>query len=174
MQVREGQRNIIKILVFLQGTVLMHRGGLGRTREERVRQVRDGEKTVFDWPAYVPIGKAAEKLLQWREQGAEIVYLTAHTIEEDVRTDESMLKSNGFPAGPVFHRQGGEEYQDVVERVRPAVLVEDDCESIGGEREMTYPHLREGLKGSIKSILVKEFGGIDGLPDDFQDLLRNS
>jgi hypothetical protein len=38
----------------------MHRGGLDRTREERVRQVREGEKTVFDWPAYVPIGPAVE------------------------------------------------------------------------------------------------------------------
>jgi hypothetical protein len=157
----------MRILVFLQGTILMHRGGLGRTREERVRQVRDGEKTVFDWPAYVPIGRAAEKLKRWKEQGAEITYLSAHRIDEDVRTDEVLLKNHGFPDGRVFHRETGEEYHDVVERVQPNVLIEDDCESIGGEKEMVYPNLRPSFRNIIRSVVVEEFGGIDHLPDDF-------
>ncbi len=171
---QEGRHHKIKIMVFLQGTVLMHHGALGRTREERVRQVRDGDLTVFDWPAYVPVGRAAEKTRGWIAQGAEIVYLSAHRTGENVQTDVALLKTNGFPDAPVFHREAGEEYRDVVERVRPDILVEDDCESIGGEREMTYPQIRAETKGSIKSVVVKEFGGIDGLPDDFQDLLRNS
>jgi hypothetical protein len=92
-------------------------------------------------------------------------------IDENVRTDEDLVKTHGFPDGPVFFRRSGEEYRDVVERVQPAVLVEDDCESIGGEREMTNPHIREEFKASIKSIVVKEFGGIDGLPDELCGLL---
>ena len=52
----------------------------------------------------------------------------------------------------------------------PDVLVEDDCESIGGEVEMTYPHIRPELKPRIKSVVVREFGGIDHLPDDISAL----
>ncbi|OGD56370.1 hypothetical protein A3E73_00070 [Candidatus Beckwithbacteria bacterium RIFCSPHIGHO2_12_FULL_47_17] len=43
---------------------------------------------------------------------------------------------------------------------------------IGGEAEMTYPHIREDLKPKIKSIVVKEFQGIDHLPEKLQDLLK--
>lgn len=46
----------------------------------------------------------------------------------------------------------------------------DDCESIGGEPEMTYPHIRADLKPKIKSIVVKEFQGIDHLPDSIEEL----
>jgi hypothetical protein len=80
-------------------------------------------------------------------------------IDENVRTDEDLVKTHGFPDGPVFFRRSGEEYRDVVERVQPAVLDEDDCE------------IREEFKASIKSIVVKEFGGIDGLPDELCGLL---
>lgn len=68
----------------------------------------------------------------------------------------------------------GEHYKDVAERVRPDVLVEDDCERIGGEVQMTYPHIRAELKARIVSIVVKEFGGIDHLPDNVPDLLSYS
>lgn len=50
------------------------------------------------------------------------------------------------------------------------VLIEDDCESIGGGPEMTYPHIRPEIKSQIKSIPVKEFGGIDHLPDELEKL----
>jgi len=59
----------------------------------------------------------------------------------------------------------------VAERVMPDILIEDDCESIGGESEMTYPHIREDLKQKIKSIVVKEFQGIDHLPDSLTALI---
>ncbi|MFL5661861.1 MAG: hypothetical protein ACJ8BW_10990 [Ktedonobacteraceae bacterium] len=45
-------------------------------------------------------------------------------------------------------------------------MIEDDCKSIGGEPEMTFPQLQPELQASITSIVVKEFGGIDHLPDD--------
>ena len=37
---------------------------------------------------------------------------------------------------------------------------------------MTYPHMKETLKTRIKSVVVKEFGGIDHLPDNITDLLN--
>lgn len=35
----------MKIMVFLHGTIIMHRGAVGRTRDERVRQVLLGLTT---------------------------------------------------------------------------------------------------------------------------------
>jgi len=48
----------------------------------------------------------------------------------------------------------------------PDIIIEDDCESIGGKYEMTYTHIKPELKKRIKSIVVEEFGGIDHLPDN--------
>jgi hypothetical protein len=60
----------------------------------------------------------------------------------------------------------------VAEKVMPDVIVEDNCESIGGETEMTYPGIKPELKSKVKSVVVKEFGGIDRLPDDVAGLMR--
>lgn len=121
---------------------------------------------------YVPTGNSVEKLKSWVSQGAEICYLTSHEKAAGVEVDKKVLAKYGFPAGEIFYRQNGEAYKDVAERVKPDVLIEDDCESIGGEIEMTYPHIREDLKPKIKSIVVKEFQGIDHLPDDLGLLLK--
>jgi hypothetical protein len=161
----------MKIMVFLQGTILMHRSVLGQPREERVRQVLNREKSIYDWASYVPIGDALKKLWKWKAQGAEIAYLSSHKAIEDIRTDEAVLRIYGFPNGPVFFRRDREEYKDVAERIRPDVLIEDDCESIGGENQMTYPHIKLEIQGAIKSVVVQEFGGIDHLPDEISTLI---
>ena len=160
----------MKIMVFLHGTAIMHRSALGRTRQERVQQVRDRDASIYDFASYVPVGNAVTKLQTWKEQGAEIVYLSSHIRVEDTEKDKSVLMRHGFPTGQVFFRQKDEEYRDVAERVLPDVLVEDDCESIGGEQAMTYPHLRPEAKAKIKSVIVKEFGGLDHLPDGLSAL----
>ncbi len=160
----------MKLLVFLQGTILMHRAALGRTRAERVQQVREGEASVRDIASYVPVGEAVNKLRRWAAQGAELAYLSSHKRPEQVEQDSAILQAHHFPNGLVVFRQAGENYQDVAARVRPDVLIEDDCESIGGAIEMTYPHLTPALQASITSIVVKEFEGIDHLPDDLAAL----
>lgn len=155
----------MKLLIFLHGTTLMHRSALGRSRAERVRQVREKETSVPDYASYVPVGHAVSKLRRWSEQGAELVYLSPHQRQEDVDTDQAVLNASGFPAGAIVFRHPGEAYAQVAERVLPDVLIEDDCESIGGAQEMTYPHLRPEMQARITSIVVKEFAGIDHLPD---------
>jgi hypothetical protein len=162
----------MKILVFLHGTTLMHQSAVGRTREERVRQVVERETSVHDFASYVPAGDAVRKLRTWERQSATILYLSSHRSLTDVEKDRSVLRQHGFPAGPVLYRQAGEGYKDIAERFLPDVLIEDDCESIGGEQQMVYPHITAGLKDRIRSIIVQEFGGLDHLPDDL-DALRS-
>jgi hypothetical protein len=147
----------MRVAVFLHGTTIMHRSALGRTREERVEQVQQRETSVRDYASYVPVGNAATKLRTWSKQGTEIIYLSSHKRPEHVEQDRAVLATYHFPHGQVVFRGPGETYQDVAERVLPHVLIEDDCESIGGPPEMISPYLRAELQARIISIVVKEF-----------------
>lgn len=158
------------IMIFLHGTAIMHLSAQGQPREERVRQVQVGEASVRDFAGYVPVDHAVEKLRRWESHGAEILYLSSHRNPEHVEHDESVLARWGFPSGPVYFRREGQTYASVVEDILPDVLIEDDCESIGGLPQMTYPHLSPAAQSRIKSIVVKEFGGIDHLPNDSPSL----
>ena len=137
-----------------------------------MRQVLDGDESLYDFAAYLPVGEAVQKLRAWRGQGAEIVYLSSHMGFEDVEKDLIVLRMHVFPQGPVYFRQGDEGYGAVIARVLPDVLIEDDCESIGGIAQMTYPQIEPDIRARIKSIVVKEFGGIDHLPDDILELVK--
>lgn len=160
----------MKILVFLHGTLIMCKNGEGKTREERVRQVLDKDLSVLDYISYVPVGNAVEKLKSWQAQGAEILYLSSHETAEEVEKDKLVLEKYKFPNGHVFYRQNGESYKDIAEKITPDILIEDDCESIGGAKEMTITSVRPEIKKMIKSVVVKEFSGIDHLPDSIKDL----
>ena len=164
------ETNHRKILVFTEGTILMASAGKGVSREERVKQVKEEDPTVHDFKTYIPVENAIQKLGTWANSGAEIYYLTSRRTLEEITDIQNVLTSNNFPSGILLYRQNGEEYKDVAERIMPDVLIEDDCESIGGEIEMTYPNIKPELKKNIKHIPVKEFGGIDFLPDDIRSL----
>ncbi len=111
----------MKTLVFLHGTTIMHKAAIGHTREEIVKQVIAGDKSVHDYASYVPVGQAVKKLKAWQQQGVEILYLSSHETVEDVEKDKSVLKKYGFPDGRVLFRQKGEQYQDIAERIMPDV-----------------------------------------------------
>ena len=171
----------MKILVFLHGTTIMHKNAVGCSRKEIVKQVINGDKSIYDQDSYIPIGDAVKKLQTWKKHGAEIIYLSPLSESGDVREDEKsskkdfesereVLEKHGFPRGKIYHRETDERYNDIVERIIPDVLIEDDCESIGGEKEVTYPHIKPEFKIKIKSIVVKEFEGIDHLPDSISNL----
>jgi len=161
----------MKILVFVHGTIIMHKSAEGKTREERVKQVINKDQSVHDYFSYIPIGNAVKKIKSWQSQGAEILYLSSHEITEDVEKDKFVLDKYNFPKGQVFYRQNKETYKNIAEKIIPDVLIEDDCESIGGEKEMTITFVKPEIKKKIKSIIVKEFEGIDHLPDNIDDLL---
>ena len=144
----------MKIMVFTEGTA---------TDAPSPEQRRD-------YASYVPTEGAVDKLSRWQRQGAEICYLTScrWNENESLEAVRATLRRFNFPAGELCCRQEGEEYVDVVARVLPDVLIEDDCESIGWDEVIT-PKLR--AEWGIKGIVVPEFGGLAHLPDDHQELL---
>jgi len=173
----------MKILVFLQGTLIIHKTAVGKAREEVIEQVKTQAESVRDFASYLPVGDAVERLNSWARQGAEIFYLSALTEDKKARGDEvvgkeglkidqEILDKYGFPKGKIYHRQKGESYCQIAERIMPDIVIEDDCESIGGAKEMTITSVKPEIKRQIKSITIKEFGGIDHLPNDLSELLN--
>lgn len=81
----------MKILVFLQGTLIMHKSAVGKTHEEIIEQVKAQGESVRDFGSYVPIGNAVEKLNKWAKQSAEFFYLSALTEDKKVRGDEQWI-----------------------------------------------------------------------------------
>lgn len=160
----------MRILIFTEGTILQHKNAAGGTREEIVRQVKEKEVTVKDYSSYVPIEGSAQKVAKWKKQGAEVFYLTSRRTPEQIQQIRAVLKRHKFPAGKLLFRKEGEDYKDVAERLVPDIFIEDDCESIG-EDEITINHVKPEIRRQIKSILVKEFGGIKHLPDEINKLL---
>jgi hypothetical protein len=47
----------MKILVFTEGTIIMHKNGIGHSREQIVQQVKDGDPSSHDYSSYIPIVK---------------------------------------------------------------------------------------------------------------------
>ena len=81
-----------------------------------------------------------------------------------------VLRKHGFPKGKLLHRTKNKQYKDVATKAMPDIIIEDDCESIGGSNEMTYTHLDSQVKAKIKLVVVKMFEGIDHLPARIMDL----
>ncbi len=145
----------VKILVFTEGTI--------------IRELRRGDGRMIGGTV---LGDAPGKLRNWSEQGAQIEYLTSRRTPDEIQAVRRTLRENRFPKGRLNYRSQGEEYKDIAEKILPDIIVEDDCAGIGGEREMTYPHIRPDIKRLIVSVVVREFEGIDKLPDGVLSLLN--
>ncbi|MCR4305972.1 MAG: hypothetical protein NUV73_02730 [Candidatus Daviesbacteria bacterium] len=139
----------MRILIFLHGILIKHKD----------------KDSIVDYANYIPVGNAVEKLKKWQSQGAEILYLSSHENQEDIEKDKLVLERYNFPEGEIYWRKNRARYADVAERIMPDILIEDDCESIGGEKEMVYSDIKPELKARIKHIVVKEFEGINHLQD---------
>lgn len=162
----------MEILIFTEGTILRHPSN-ANSREELVAESKADLDIILDYANYVPIGAAVAKIKSWHAQGTEVYYLTSRRTVTEVNAIHKVLLNNGFPqVDNLLHRQIDETYAKVAERLMPTVLIEDDCESIGGIKEMTYTNISSEAKEKIKSIALAEFGGIDHLPDDLESLLK--
>lgn len=150
----ESRESETTILIFTEGTIL----GPKRWIEY-----------FFD-TKYIPIKNCVSKIRNWEKQGADISYLTSRTKKKDVEKIRGILIANNFPGKYLYFREGKQRYCDIAEEVLPMVLIEDDCRSIGGKWQMTITYVRKEIREKIKSIVVKEFGGIDHLPDNLDGL----
>ena len=151
----------------------MHKNGYGLPREEIVKQVEDKENSIKDYTSYIPIRNASEKIKKWSNDGAMVVYMTSRKKSEEIEVIRNVLKRYNFPDGDLVYRQNNETYANVAEKIMPDILIEDDCESIGREVEMAYPHIKDELKAGIKSVVIKEFSGIDNLPDKVSEIVSS-
>lgn len=129
------------------------------------------DPTVTDFGSYVPTESAVSKASAWQRRGADICHLSSHKTAADVDLDRGVLAAHDFPGGPVFFREHGESYADVVRRAGADVVVEDDCESIGGAAQMVGPRLGPG-SDAVVCVVVPEFGGLAHLPDDPAELVN--
>lgn len=165
----------MKILIFTEGTAIMHSTAQGVSREERVKQSAEESESVKSFRTYIPNGLVVEKMNHWKSQGAEIYYLTSRTTSQEINDIRKVLTKYEFPDHQnLLYRKEDQQYKDVAEKLVPDVFIEDDCESIGGEVEMTFPHISKEYKSKIKSIIVPEFAGIDHLPNNLEDLLKTN
>src|SRR3989338_9170877 len=139
----------MKILIFTEGTILMHKSAAGHTREEIARQVTEKDHSVKDYSSYIPIGNSPKKITKWKQQGAKIFYLASRRKPEQIKDIKNVLKRYNFPDGELLFRKEGEEYKDVAETMIPDVFIEDDCESIG-EDEVTITHVNPKIRAKIK------------------------
>lgn len=144
----------IKILIFAEGTILKPKSIFA----------------IYNHKSYLPIGNCVDMINEWHRQGAEILYCTSRKNNQ-VMEIADILRIHGFAGTKLFYREKGEKYNDIVEQIRPTILIEDDCRSIGGSWQMCITNVDPQLKGNIKSIIVKEFKGIDHLSRNISDLL---
>ncbi len=165
--------NRMKILVFTEGTATLPAAVKDLSREEKVRLNLANDPLFHNFADYIPANNVVDKLKGWKSQGATIYYLTSRTSPEEITIVRKALETYGFPdSGNLLFRQNGQDYKDVAEKLMPEIFIEDDCESIGGDKEMTSTHFSLEAKEKIKTIVIKEFEGIDHLPDNLDQLQR--
>lgn len=146
-------KNGLTIFIFTEGTILKPKSWL----------------SIYNHKYYIPIGRSVEIISKWDEQGANIIYCTSRKKKQ--ADDLSiLLKKYGFVGLFCISREEKESYKSIVEALKPDILIEDDCKSIGGSWQMCITKISPDLKQNIKSIVVPEFKGIDNLPMDLHDL----
>jgi len=146
----------LTIMIFTEGTVL-------------------GPKRLidhFNHTKYVPIKNCIAKINSWSSNGAQIIYLTSRRKESSIQSVKRILVKYGFPGQYLYYRSRGEKYKDIVENIMPDILIEDDCKSIGGRWQMSITNIDRAIRNKIISIIVKEFKGIDLLPDNLTELMN--
>jgi hypothetical protein len=146
----------LKVLIFTEGTII----GPARLRD------------WFNHKKYIPLNNSVAKIKTWANQGAEIYYLTSRRNLKEVNQIKNILVNHGLPGKGLYYRAKKEKYKDIAELLIPGIIIEDDCKSIGGKWQMTITYVREDIKNRIKSIVVKEFEGIEHLPNDIQELFE--
>ena len=153
IELADSQPSRVRIMIFAEGTILKPKSPL----------------SLYNLRTYVPIGNAVSMIESWYRQNAEILYCTSRKGKQ-AENMARLLQSYQFAGSKLYYRAEKQQYKDIVEEVRPDILIEDDCRSIGGSSQMCITHVTPAIKDSIKSIPVEEFKGIDHLASSVPDL----
>lgn len=143
----------LTIMLFVEGTIIKPKSWF----------------SLYNHNAYIPIGNAVKIIKAWQQQGANIIYCTSQR-KRQADGIALILKRYGFSGSYLVSRESKESYKDIVEMLRPDILIEDDCKSIGGVWQMCIIKVNQEIKEKILSIVVPEFKGIDNLPSDIEQL----
>ena len=141
-------------MIFTEGTVIGP-----RKKIEYFRQAR-----------YVPINCVKDNGLG-ESRGENSISYIKKEIKTSGRSKENTSEQK-LPWRIAVFQEGSEKYKDIAEAVKPDILIEDDCRSIGGKWQMTITYVDKEIKKGIKSIVVSEFMGIDHLPSDLGNLMK--
>ncbi|HKM20969.1 MAG TPA: hypothetical protein VJZ01_02890 [Lachnospiraceae bacterium] len=136
----------MRIMIFIEGTTFYTRPLL----------------FLFTKHGYKPIGNAVKKVNALYDSGHEI-YLCSYVRKQRSNFIKSIVDFYGMKYTDILCRDKGEKYSDIVEQLKPDILIEDDCKSIGGLKECCITDVKEEIKKDIQSIIVSEFVGIDNI-----------
>lgn len=139
----------MKIMIFIEGTTFYTTPFL----------------FLFLKYGYKPIGNAVEIVNSWYGKGYEI-YLCSYVRKTRFRFIKKVMDFYKIKYTEILCRRKGEKYSEIVERLKPDILIEDDCKSIGGLKECCITDVKKEIKVNIQSIIVPEFSGIDGIRID--------
>ncbi len=134
----------MKIMVFIEGTTFYTKFPM----------------FLFTRYGYKPIGNAVDIVNSWYDKGYEI-YLCSYVRGRRYHFIKSIIDFYGMKYNEILCRKKGEQYSEIVEKLMPDILIEDDCKSIGGQKEWCITNVKEEFKTKIQSIIVPEFEGID-------------
>jgi len=117
---------------------------------------------LFSKYGYKPIGNAVKIVNTLYEKGYEI-YLCSYVRRARYDFIKSIVDFYGMKYTEILCRNKGETYSKIVEQLKPNILIEDDCKSIGGLKACCITDVKDEIKKDIQSIIVPEFAGIDNI-----------
>lgn len=133
-----------KIMIFIEGTTFYTKPVL----------------FLFTKKGYLPIGQSIKIINDLYDKGNEI-YLCSYVRKNRYIFIQSIMDYYKVKYTKILCRDKNEEYSHLVERIQPDILIEDDCKSIGGEKNWCITNVKEEIKQNINSIIVEEYSGID-------------
>lgn len=139
-------QGLMRIMIFIEGTTFYTKPIL----------------FLFTKYGYKPIGNAVSIVNTLYGKGYEI-YLCSYVRKTRYNFIKSVVDFYGMTYTEILCRDKGETYSKIVEQLKPDILIEDDCKSIGGLKACCITDIKEEIKTDIQSIIVPEFAGIDNI-----------
>lgn len=116
----------MRVMIFIEGTTFYTRPLL----------------FLFSKHGYKPIKNAVKTVNALYDKGHEI-YLCSYVRKNRCDFIKSIIDFFGMRYTEIVCRDKGEKYRKIVERLRPDILIDDDCKSIGGLKECCITDVEE-------------------------------